>query len=279
VQGEGFDMKGWHKPALLILLPIVFFGSLSVYTFLILGYAPDDADLARRLKGMSMDHLLGTDHLGRDVLSRILSGGVTTVGFSLLALGSALLIGIPIGIYAGYKGGLVDRIFMRIADGFLSFPDTIVAIVLAGMMGPGIVNLVLSIMLVKWVNYARLVRSTVLTESGKDYVLMAKVNGLTQGAIMRRHLLPHLVGNVVVLASLDLGKIILLLSAFSYIGLGAQPPAPEWGAMLNEARPYFQSMPQLMLAPGMAIVITVFVTNLLGDHVRDLYDVKREVKS
>ncbi|GLI85345.1 peptide ABC transporter permease [Rossellomorea marisflavi] len=272
-------MKGWHKPALLILFALMVLGSLSVYTFLILGHAPDDADLARRLKGMSMDHLLGTDHLGRDVLSRILSGGVTTVGFSLLALGAALLIGIPIGIYAGYKGGLVDRIFMRIADGFLSFPDTIVAIVLAGMMGPGIVNLVLSIMLVKWVNYARLVRSTVLTESGKDYVLMAKVNGLTQGAIMRRHLLPHLVGNVVVLASLDLGKIILLLSAFSYIGLGAQPPAPEWGAMLNEARPYFQTMPQLMLAPGMAIVITVFVTNLLGDHVRDLYDVKREVDS
>ncbi len=252
-------------------------GMLSVYTFFVLDHASDDADLAQRLKGMGAEHLLGTDHLGRDVLARILSGGVTTVGFSTMALGAALLIGIPIGIYAGYKGGLVDRIFMRIADGFLSFPDTIVAIVLAGILGPGIGNLVMAIMLVKWVNYARLVRSTVLTESGKDYILMAKVNGLSEGAIMRRHIVPHIAGNVAVLASLDLGKIILMLSAFSYIGLGVQPPAPEWGAMLNEARPYFQTMPQLMLAPGLAIVITVLTTNLLGDYVRDRYDVKREV--
>jgi peptide/nickel transport system permease protein len=145
-------------------------------------------------------------------------------------------------------------------------------------MGPGIGNLVLAIVLVKWVSYARLVRSTVLSESQKDYVLIARINGLSSRKIMRKHLLPHVVGHVLVLASLDLGKIILLISAFSYIGLGAQPPMPEWGAMLNDSRPYFQSRPELMIYPGLAIVSVVLLTNMLGDYLRDRFDVKKEVR-
>jgi peptide/nickel transport system permease protein len=167
---------------------------------------------------------------------------------------------------------------MRIADGFLAFPDTIVAIVLSGLLGPGIGNLVLAIVLVKWVSYARLVRSTVLSESQKDYVLVAKINGLSSFKIMRKHLFPHIVGNVLVLASLDLGKIILLISSLSYIGLGAQPPTPEWGAMLNDSRPYFESKPELMIYPGLAIVAVVLLTNMLGDYLRDHFDVKKEIR-
>ncbi len=119
---------------------------------------------------------------------------------------------------------------MRIADGFLAFPDTVIAIVLSGLLGPGIGNLLFAIVLVKWVNYARMVRSTVLTEVQKDYITIAKINGLSTFTIMRKHLMPHIIGNVLVLASLDFGKIILLISSLSYIGLGAQPPTPEWGA-------------------------------------------------
>lgn len=126
-------------------------------------------------------------------------------------------------------------------------------------------------------SYARLVRSTVLSESQKDYILIAKTNGLSSSKIMRKHLFPHIVGHVLVLASLDLGKIILLISAFSYIGLGAQPPIPEWGAMLNDSRPYFQSKPELMLFPGLSIVLAVLLTNMLGDYLRDYFDVKKEV--
>lgn len=265
----------WKIAALLVLLT----GLLGVvaYTFLVLNHDPSLVNLTQRLLPMSLEHPLGTDHLGRDVLTRLLLGSQLTVGYGLLALLTAVLIGMPIGVFAGYKGGVIDRIFMRIADAFMSFPDTIVAIVLSGLLGAGIENLLLAIVVVKWVSYARLVRSTVLTERQKDYVTVAKINGLRSWRIMTKHLFPHLIGNVLVLASLDLGKIILLISSLSYIGLGAQPPAPEWGAMLNEARPHFQSNPTLMIFPGLAIMFVVLLSNLLGDYLRDKFDVKKEI--
>ncbi|WFR63788.1 ABC transporter permease subunit [Paenibacillus amylolyticus] len=250
----------------------------SLYAFLYLKHDHTLTDLRGRLQGASALHPLGTDHLGRDVLTRLLLGGGHTLGYSLLALGAALLIGIPFGLIAGYKRGWVDKLFMRIADAFLAFPDTIVAIVLSGLLGAGIGNLVLAIVIVKWVSYARLVRSTVLSESQKDYIRIARTNGLSDGRIMRKHLLPHIAGHVLVLASLDLGKIILLISSLSYIGLGAQPPTPEWGAMLNDSRPYFQSRPELMIYPGLAIVSVVLLANMLGDYLRDRFDVKKEVQ-
>lgn len=260
--------------ALFVLLVV----SASVYAFAVLKHDPTLTDLRGRLLGSSALHPLGTDHLGRDVLTRLLLGGGQTIGYSLLALGAALVIGIPFGLIAGYKRGRIDRLFMRVADGFLAFPDTIVAIVLSGLLGAGIGNLVLAIVIVKWVSYARLVRSTVLSESQKDYVSVARTNGLSDARIMSRHLLPHIAGNVLVLASLDLGKIILLISSLSYIGLGAQPPTPEWGAMLNDSRPYFQSRPELMVYPGLAIVSTVLLANMLGDYLRDRFDVKKEAQ-
>ncbi|MGY3313036.1 peptide/nickel transport system permease protein [Peribacillus simplex] len=253
--------------------------AVAAYTFLILKHDPTLVNLGERLWPTSMEHPLGTDHLGRDVLTRLLLGGQLTVGYGLLSLLAAVIIGVPFGVIAGFKGGMIDRIFMRIADAFLAFPNTIVAIVLSGLLGPGIENLLLAIVLVKWVNYARLVRSTVITESQKDYITAAKINGLSPFRIMRKHLFPHLIGNVLVLSSLDLGKIILLISSLSYIGLGAQPPAPEWGAMLNDARPYFQSNLLLMIYPGLAIVFVVLLSNILGDYLRDAFDVKKEVES
>ncbi|MCF6411689.1 nickel transporter permease [Pseudalkalibacillus salsuginis] len=263
---------------LMAVICVIFVFVVAVYAFFYLRHDPTLTNLDHRLQDMSLQHPLGTDQLGRDVLTRLLLGGQQTIGYSLLALIVALIIGIPFGLISGYKRGLVDRIFMRIADGFLAFPDTIVAIVLSGLLGPGIGNLVLAIVMVKWVNYARLVRSTVLSESQKDYVLIARINGLPSSEIMRKHLFPHIMGHVFVLASLDLGKIILLISAFSYIGLGAQPPVPEWGAMLNDSRPYFQSRPELMIYPGLAIMVVVLLTNMLGDYLRDHYDVKKEVQ-
>lgn len=266
----------WQGIAALLFLFLILVA--TIYTFAYLRHDPNLTNLDERLQGMSLLHPLGTDQLGRDVLTRLLLGAQQTIGYSLLALVVALMIGVPIGLISGYKRGFVDRVFMRIADGFIAFPDTIVAIVLSGLMGPGISNLVLAIILIKWVSYARLVRSTVLTESQKEYVLVARTNGLSSGKIIRKHLVPHIVGHVLVLASLDLGKIILLISAFSYIGLGVQPPTPEWGAMLNDARPYFQSRPELMIVPGLAIVVVVLLSNMVGDYLRDHFDVKKEVQ-
>ncbi|MGM0896673.1 MAG: nickel transporter permease [Bacillota bacterium] len=251
--------------------------AITAYALLFLNHDPSFVNLNERLQPMSFQHPFGTDHLGRDVLTRIVLGFQLTIGYGFLALVLAVLIGVPIGVIAGFKGGWVDRVLMRIADAFLAFPDTVVAIVLSGLLGPGIENLLLAIVLVKWVNYARLARSTVVAERQKDYIVMAKINGLSEWRIMAKHLFPHLIGHILVLASLDLGKIILLISSLSYIGLGAQPPAPEWGAMLNEARPYFQTVPALMIYPGLAIVTVVLFSNLLGDYLRDKFDVKKEV--
>ncbi|MFP7253709.1 ABC transporter permease subunit [Terribacillus goriensis] len=265
--------KVWLISALLLLLIAV-----VSYTFLYLKHDATMTDIGNRLASPSWEHPMGTDHLGRDVLTRLLLGFRLTVGYSVIALAAAVIIGVPFGLLAGLKGGWVDRLFMRIADGFLAFPDTVIAIVLSGLLGPGIGNLLFAIVLVKWVNYARMVRSTVLTEVQKDYITIARINGLSTFAIMRKHLMPHIIGNVLVLASLDFGKIILLISSLSYIGLGAQPPTPEWGAMLNESRPYFQANPEMMIYPGLAIVAVVLVANMLGDYLRDKFDVKKEVQ-
>lgn len=271
------SVKKRRKIMLPLALILILITVASLYTFVYLKYDPTLTNLEKRLDGMSLAHPLGTDHLGRDILTRLLLGGQQTIGFSALALGVALLVGIPIGLISGYKRGMVDRVFMRIADSFLAFPDTVVAIVLSGLLGPGIGNLVFAIVMVKWVNYARLVRSTVLAESQKEYVLIARTNGLSSFQIMKKHLAPHIIGHVLVMASLDIGKIILLISSLSYIGLGAQPPVPEWGAMLNDSRPYFQSNPELMIYPGLAIVAVVLLTNIIGDYLRDHFDVKKEV--
>lgn len=265
--------KVWLISALLLLLIAV-----VSYTFLYLKHDATMTDVGNRLASPSWEHPMGTDHLGRDVLTRLLLGFRLTVGYSVIALAAAVIIGVPFGLLAGLKGGWLDRVFMRIADGFLAFPDTVIAIVLSGLLGPGIGNLLFAIVLVKWVNYARMVRSTVLTEVQKDYITIARINGLSTFTIMRKHLLPHIIGNVLVLASLDFGKIILLISSLSYIGLGAQPPTPEWGAMLNESRPYFQANPEMMIYPGLAIVAVVLVANMLGDYLRDKSDVKKEVQ-
>lgn len=262
---------------ILLCVPLLI-AVLSFYTFVLWNHDPTMTDLSKRLQGPSIQHLLGTDHLGRDVLARLLIGGLQTIGYSLLALLFALLIGVPIGLITGFRRGIVDRIFMRIADSFIAFPDTVVAIVLSGLLGPSIHNLIIAVVLVKWVNYARLVRSTVLNEAKKDYVLAARTSGLSGLQILRKHLFPHIIGSVLVLASLDVGKIILLISAFSYIGLGVQPPLPEWGAMLNDSRPYFQSMPELMVYPGLAIVLVVLFANLIGDRLRDYFDVRKDMK-
>ncbi|MEC0666396.1 ABC transporter permease subunit [Priestia flexa] len=271
------SVKKRRKIMLPLALILILITVASLYTFVYLKYDPTLTNLEKRLDGMSLAHPLGTDHLGRDILTRLLLGGQQTIGFSALALGVALLVGIPIGLISGYKRRMVDRVFMRIADSFLAFPDTVVAIVLSGLLGPGIGNLVFAIVMVKWVNYARLVRSTVLAESQKEYVLIARTNGLSSFQIMKKHLAPHIIGHVLVMASLDIGKIILLISSLSYIGLGAQPPVPEWGAMLNDSRPYFQSNPELMIYPGLAIVAVVLLTNIIGDYLRDHFDVKKEV--
>jgi peptide/nickel transport system permease protein len=191
-----------------------------------------------------------------------------------LILAVSLVVGVPLGLLSGFIGGWMDRVFKRVVDAFMTLPDYIFAIVLSGLLGPGLVNLIFAVTAVKWVGYARLVRSTVLAEKQKDYISLSILAGTSSLRIVMRHILPHAIGNVLVLATLDIGKIILMIASLSFLGLGPQPPIPEWGTMLNEGRAYFQMAPHLMLVPGIAVVLTVLLANVLGDKLRDRYDVK-----
>ncbi|MFP7376230.1 MULTISPECIES: nickel transporter permease [Bacillus] len=241
-----------------------------------LPFDPLRTDMANRLQPISLQHWLGTDHLGRDIFSRMIAGAKATVGTALAAILISVFIGVPVGLVSGFFGGRLDRMIMRIVDAVMAFPDYIVAIVLSGLLGPGLMNLILAVVAVKWVGYARLVRSTVFSEKQKDYIASAELTGLGSGAILKKHLLPHVLGNVSVLATLDIGKTVLMIAALSYIGLGAQPPYPEWGAMLNDGKHYFLHAPQLMVIPGLAIMFIVLLSNLYGDRLRDRFDVKHK---
>ena len=259
---------------------------IAVAVFLVLliigpWIAPQDPNLtatADKLQGPSTAHWLGTDDLGRDVFSRILTGGLTTVGLSAMALGISILIGVPLGLLSGYLGGRTDWALMRVVDIFLALPEYIVAMIITGLMGQGFGNLLLAILIIKWVGYTRLARSVVMQEKAKDYLMVSTISGASTVSIMRRHLLPHIVGPVMALATVDIGKVILLVASLSYLGLGVQLPSAEWGAMLNEAQMFFTQAPHLMLAPGLAIFLVVCAANWLGDQLQSLYAISGERK-
>ncbi|MDR6225703.1 nickel transporter permease [Desmospora profundinema] len=235
---------------------------------------PITVNMEERLLSPSFKYPLGTDHMGRCLFSRLAVGAQATLGITAVVVVTVVLIGIPVGLLSGYVGGRFDSITMRVVDGLNAFPEFILAIAVAGFLGPSLTNLMLSVVLVKWIGYARIVRGIVLSEREKEYVLAARVGGCGTWKLLRRHLLPSIVSPVLVLAALDVGKVILTISSLSYLGLGAQPPAPEWGAMLNDGRSYFQTFPELMIYPGAAIFLVVLSCNLIGDGLRDALETK-----
>ena len=257
----------WEAVAVLALLGVLMMGPLL---------APQDpelVDLAKRLQGPSAANLLGTDNLGRDIWSRVLTGAQVTVGLSLLSLSLSILIGVPLGLISGWVGGRLDWVMMRVVDTFIALPDYIVAIVLSGLLGPGFANMLIAILVVKWVGYARLVRSLVLQEKARDYLMISKLAGGSTARTLRQHMVPHIVGPTLALATMDIGKVILLVASLSFIGMGVQPPSPEWGAMLNDGRAYFTQAPELMIIPGVAIFVTVAAASWLGDHLTKRYTI------
>ncbi|MFC4769097.1 nickel transporter permease [Effusibacillus consociatus] len=265
------------QPMLLIGLILM---ALIVLVTLIGSYlVPNDpltVNMGERLLSPSLQYPLGTDHMGRCIFSRIAAGSQETLGITALVIITVILIGIPVGLLSGYIGGRLDAVTMRFVDGFSAFPEFILAIAVAGFLGPSLTNVMLAVVLVKWMGYARVVRGIVLSEREKEYVMVARVGGCSTWKLLRRHLLPQIVSPVLVLAALDVGKVILTISSLSFLGLGAQPPAPEWGAMLNDGRPYFQTVPELMVYPGIAILLVVLACNLIGDGLRDALDVKSQ---
>ncbi len=227
---------------------------------------------AARLSGSSLDHPLGTDALGRDLLSRLLVGARWSLGTAALATVSVVLIGVSVGLVSGYYGGVVDAVAMRVVDALLSFPTLLLTLAIVGTIGPGLRGVFLGLVAVAWADYARIVRGSVLAIRERQYVEAARAAGAADRRVLLRHVLPGVLSPVLVLATLEMGQLVLALSGLSFLGLGAQPPTPEWGAMLNDGRTYFLTAPHLMLYPGVAISLAVLGLNLLGDGLRDVLD-------
>ncbi|KJS18329.1 MAG: nickel transporter permease NikC [Peptococcaceae bacterium BRH_c4b] len=233
---------------------------------------PNMAKLTEKLIPPSGKYPLGTDHLGRCILSRLIYGARVSLGTAAVVLAGILVVGLPVGSLAGYVGGKVDAVIMRLVDVLLAFPGLVLALAVSGMLGPGLGNVMVALGAVWWVEYARIIRGMVFAEREKEYVLAAMVGGTRTAKLLTRHVLPNVLSPVIVMATLDMGKLVLYISALSFLGLGAQPPAAEWGAMLNDGRQYMQVAPMLMVWPGLAIMVVVLAFNLLGDGIRDALD-------
>ena len=236
------------------------------------GIDPNEGNITDAILPPGNGHLFGTDKMGRDIYARVIYGARASLvaAFSVVIL--SFVIGIVLGILAGYFRGAVDTIIMRIADMFLAFPGLVLAMAVAGIMGASIRNAVFAIALVTWPKYARLARSLVLKIRDRDYVAAAVVTGSKTPYILIRYMLPNVLPTVVITAATDIGGLMLELAGLSFLGFGAVPPTPEWGLMLSEGRAYMQSAPWLMVFPGLAIFITVVVFNMLGDSLRDILD-------
>ncbi len=217
----------------------------------------------------SATHLFGTDPLGRDVLSRAIAGARVSLFIAACAVLLAGCVGTALGVAAGYSGGVVDAAVMRLADMQLAFPAIILALVLSGAIGVNLFNLVLVLTMANWARFARVIRGEVLSLKSRDFVLLARLAGASPPWIMLRHLFPNIAGTFVVLATLDVGSVIILESTLSFLGLGIQPPTPSWGSMIADGRGHLSGAWWVCVAPGGVLIATVLAANLLGDALRD----------
>ena len=252
--------------ALLIILGAVFAPVLTG------GVSPTDAVLKDALQAPSAKHICGTDKLGRDVFARVIYGARTSLTATFAVVAIIFALGSVLGVLAGYFGGWVDTIIMRIADMMVSFPGMVFAIAIAGILGASVKNAVIAVALVSWTKYARLARSLVLKIRNRDFVSAAIVTGSKTPYILRKYMLPNVIPTLVITAATDIGGMMLELAGLSFLGFGAKAPTPEWGLMLNEGRQFISNAPWMMFYPGLAIFVVVVVFNLLGDALRDVLD-------
>ena len=239
-------------------------------------YDPLEAIMRNANAAPSAEHLFGTDKLGRDVLSRILYGASYSLSSVVGLVALIFVVGTTLGVIAGYSGGIVDTVIMRIADMMISFPGVILAIAIAGILGGSLFNAMVALLCVTWTKYARLSRSMVLKIKKHDFVSAAVVSGGSSVHILWVHILPNILPLMIITAAADIGAMMMELAGLSFLGFGSQPPAPEWGLMLNEGRQQLQTAPWLMFFPGLAIFITVVVFNLWGDSLRDVLDPRQD---
>ncbi len=268
-----FWEKALKKPFLgfsVIIVFVVFFA--AAFCPFLTPHDPIKTNISLRLAPPSLKYPLGNDSLGRCLFSRILCGTRSSVGLSLAAVVISSVFGIITGLISGFLGGIVDEFFMRIVDIFLSFPEMVAAMAVAGILGHGTFNLIFALALAGWMRYARLVRGITLSVKEEDYVKSAMISGVSKRAVIFRHIFPACIPSVIVLITIGLGKALLGVSALGFLGFGVQPPYPEWGTLLMEGKDYVLSASHLSLYPGIAIMFTVLSLNILGDGLRDIWE-------
>ncbi|MBW5466882.1 nickel ABC transporter permease subunit NikC [Brevibacillus formosus] len=254
---------------------LLVFAIITVLAPWISPHDPIKVNVAIKLKTPSAEHLLGTDHLGRDNLSRLLHGARISLGFAFLIFVSSIGIGLIVGTIAGYKGGWIDTVLMRFCEGVMAFPNLVLVLGIVGVFGPGLIQVVLALMLVQWVYYARMFRSMVVSLKERNFIIAARISGSSQWKIIKQHMIPNILPPILVMGTLEMGWAIMDISALSFLGLGIQPPTPEWGAMIHEGKGFIRSHPELMLYPGLMILFVVITFNVLGEALSERFGVKR----
>ena len=270
-------LKRYPVLPVICLLPVVVCGLFGPMFY---PHDPMGMDLANTLKppvfahGGDVAYFLGTDHMGRDLLSRLIEGARISLLISVCGVLFSGFIGICLGMIAGFYGGKIDEVIMRIADAKMSIPAILLAILLAAAIGAGPSTIIISISMIFWTGYARVIRGETISLSQREYVTLAKVTGCSNFRIIKKHLLPNLVSTITVLASLQLGRAILIEAGMTFLGVGLQPPAAAWGLMISEGRMYMATAWWIPTFSGFAIAITVLGANLMGDWLRDKFDPK-----
>lgn len=280
--------RRWYHPIFKVLRqdPWTLVGGVIVLLFLVLAvfaplFAPSDptdGDILARLEPPSVEHPFGTDGLGRDLLSRVIYGARLSAVMGFFAVVVAGLIGVTLGAIAGYYGGWADTLIGRFVDTLLAFPGILLAILILAILGPGLMSVIIAVGIFGIPTYARVIRGTVLSVRRLDFVEAAAALGASHPAILVRHVLRNSLAPVIVLASLNFGTAILTASALSFLGVGVQPPSPEWGAIVAEGREYIRVAPHIITITGMFIFVTVLGFNLLGDGLRDALDPRNQAK-
>lgn len=251
---------------------VLLFVSIAILAPLISPYPPNEGDLAKRLKPPSQEHLLGTDPLGRDLLSRVIYGARISLQIQVVSVLIALVIGTLLGMVGGYYGGKFDHLIMRLMDILLAFPGIFLAISIIAVLGPGLTNLMLAAGIYSIPQFARIVRGSVLTLKEKEFIEAARAVGENDFNILFRYLLPNSIAPIIIQTTLRMATVLLTASGLSFLGLGVQPPTAEWGAMLSNARAYLITAPHVATVPGLAIMLVVMGFNLFGDGLRDSLD-------
>lgn len=270
------QMASKSKWALIIsaVILIVFF-LVSILAPWISPNDPIQVNLAIKLSSPSWEYPLGTDHLGRCNLSRLLYGARVSLGFASLIFAASLGFGLIVGMVAGFKGGWIDLLLMRFCDGVMAFPNLVLVLGIVGLLGPGLWQVVTALMMVQWVYYARMIRGMVVSMKEQNFIAAARISGSSTWKIIRRHLLPNVLPPIMVMGTLEMGWAIMDISALSFLGLGIQPPTPEWGAMIQEGKAFIRSQPELMVYPGLMILFVVISFNVLGESLSERLGVKR----